>query len=70
MAAIRQRLRRKLQKEGEHGQVLKVNRSRPSGNLGEFYLVDVGRNFVVDTDVDVIALAKKMGVLKPYEQVV
>ena len=69
MAAVRQRLRRKLMKEGDHGQVLKVNR-KPDGVLGEFYLVDIGRNFVVDPDVDVVALAKQMNVLKPYEVVV
>lgn len=71
MAAIRQRLRRKLLKQGDHGQVLKVNRSYPNSNgLGEFYLVDIDGNHVLDADVDVVALAKRMGVLKPYEQVV
>jgi hypothetical protein len=70
MAAIRQRLRRRLQKEGSHGHVLKVNRRESDGNLGEFYLVDIGRNYIIDTDVDVLALARKTGVLKSYEEVV
>jgi hypothetical protein len=39
-------------------------------NLGRFYTVDVHRNAVVDTHVDLEQLAREAGALKPWEELV
>jgi hypothetical protein len=64
-SALIQRINRKLAPE----QVLKVARgSRALQDLGQFYVLDVSGNFVVDKDVDVTALGRKLGVLRPFEK--
>lgn len=35
--------------------------------LGEFYVIDLNRNEVVDTRVDLHRLGVELGVLKPWE---
>lgn len=37
-------------------------------NLGEYYRVDVGRTTVVDSDVDLEALGRKLGALADWER--
>jgi hypothetical protein len=66
LQATIQRINRKLRKDGK---TLKKNRSSFDGNLGDYFVVDLTRNFVVDRDVDVEELARDNGVLKPYERI-
>ena len=61
--ALLQRLNRVLVKDDE---CLKKGRD-PQSELGEFYLIDTKRNFIVEKDVDIEALGKAKGVLKPWE---
>lgn len=68
-AAAIQRVRRKLTKEGAMGQLLKKNRRDPNGTLGEYYIVDLQGNYIVDNDVDVDELARKIGAIAPYETI-
>ena len=63
-AAI-QRLNRVLAKDGEM-----LKKSRPSkffNELGEFYLLDIERNFIVEKDVDLEALAREHKALAAWE---
>jgi len=38
-------------------------------DLGDYYILDVYRSFVVDHHVDPVDLGKELGVLKGYEEV-
>jgi hypothetical protein len=58
-----QRVNRKLAKGGE---VLKAGRGR---DAGEWYIVDLSLNAVVRHNVDVEALARELGALRPWESV-
>jgi len=65
-AAI-QRINRALAKDGRQ---LKASRgARATLDMGDFYIVDAGMNFVLEKDVDVEILARSLGVIKPYERV-
>lgn len=65
-AALMQRLQRALAKEG---QVLKVTRgARAIVDLGRHYVIDVRRNVVIDKNVDLEALSRDLGVLRPWEK--
>ena len=48
----------------QDAQLLKKTRgARAIFDLGDYYTIDVYRNFVIETHVDPIALAQKLGVL-------
>ena len=68
--ALVQRLRRALKKDGER---LFANRGRHhlgyGTNVGDYYTVD-GRQIMTDHDVKLEALAKELGVIRPWERVV
>ena len=65
--AIFQRINRKLHQDGE---MLKTSRSeRVEQQVGRYYVVDIRRNFIARRDVDLIALGRELGVLKPWEAV-
>jgi len=70
--ALQQRINRKLRVEDE---VLRKSRpvydqGRPiyNSDLGEFYVVDVNRNFVVAGDVDLQQLGRELGALQNWEE--
>lgn len=68
MRAIIQRINRKLKSENE---MLKATRGeRMLLECGPFYIVDFGINAVMRKDVDPESVARKLGVLKPWEAVV
>ena len=68
MRALIQRINRKLAHEEE---MLKTTRgARAISRLGRYYRLNVNRNFVIDTRVDPVALARELGVLNHYEVVV
>jgi hypothetical protein len=49
-------------------QQLRASRSeRARSQVGDFYVVDVERNFMVDDHVDPVELATRLGVLNAYE---
>jgi hypothetical protein len=63
--ALVQRLRRALTNDGER---LLVNRGgHGPANVGRYYIVD-GRNIMTDHDVDLVALGRRRGILRPWEQ--
>jgi len=64
--ALIQRINRKLKSED---QLLKVSRenSRSFSTLGRYFIVDIYRNFVISHDIDIVGLARELGALKEYE---
>jgi hypothetical protein len=67
MRAVIQRINRKLAADDE---VLKAVRGeRLRLDVGDFYIVDTRRNFITGKDIDPEALARELGVLKPWEAV-
>ena len=65
--AVIQRINRKLKAVDEK---LKVPRGRGlQSSLGEYYIVNFARNWIVKHHVDPEALGREMGVLKPWEEV-
>jgi hypothetical protein len=67
MRAIEQRINRRLAPEGEVLKKLRGERYRQE--LGSYYVVNMDRNSVEQTDVDPVALAKELGVLADWEAV-
>ena len=66
--AIIQRINRVLAKDL---QVLKATRGeRAQLDFGDHYVLDQSRGFVVDTHVDIEEMARGLGVLKDYEELV
>lgn len=66
--ALVQRINRALAKSGRHGQVMKKCRGqRAQLDLGRFYVLDIDRNLVIDTHVDVESLGRQLDVLHEYE---
>lgn len=66
--ALIQRINRVLAKDGE---VLKTNRHPGVGrdDLGRHYVVDVNRNFLVDRDVDLEEVGRRLKVIAGYETI-
>ena len=68
LSALVARINRKLEK-------LNDNRLRKSrglnafNNLGEYYVLDVNRNLIIDTSVNVESLARELGVMHEFETV-
>jgi hypothetical protein len=66
--ALIQRINRALRQDD---QILRQARGEHARReLGNFYIVDVGRNFLAAQHVDLEALARELGVLKAYEHIV
>ena len=65
------RINRKLRQEGvpKGWSTLQLKKSRPKQELtlGTYYLLDVYENYVNEQNVDLVALGKKLAVLKPWE---
>ena len=69
MRALIQRINRKL----APNQKLKKCRHpslETTTRPGEFYVVDMRRNFVIDLDADPEKMGRELGVLEPWEAVV
>lgn len=63
--ALVQRVNRKLAPEREV--VKKARGQRMQMEAGTFYRIDLQRNFLVESDVDLEALGRDLGVLNPWE---
>jgi hypothetical protein len=63
---IVKRINRKLQGNNQYGKPVKVVKARSqqtARDVGEYYLVDVYQNAVVEHDVNIRARAEQLGVL-------
>jgi hypothetical protein len=61
------RINRKL---ADDDQALRMARGESAKrHVGEFYVVDTRRNFIVSKHIDLVMFAREMGALKPWEQV-
>jgi hypothetical protein len=59
---------RKLREHGEMGELLRKNASqRWWSDLGDYYVVDIRGNYIVNRHVDLESFAKECGCLKPWE---
>lgn len=63
--ALIQRINRKLRDENEVVRAARGERAKQQ--LGDFYRLDVDRNAVVQTDVDLEELGRELGVLSAAE---
>lgn len=63
--ALLQRVNRALANEGK--QLQKARGGTARLELGDYYTVNVQRNFVVQKDVDLEELGRKLNSLRPYE---
>ncbi len=70
-AAVTKRINRKLEAKnpGEFLRIKKTRGSRAQQDLGDFYLLNGQRNFIVDHHLDLDELAKQYKVLSPVERV-
>ena len=67
MRALVARINRKLVADDE---VLKISRGmRTKLDCGEYWILNFNRNWVARKDVDPEELGRKLGVLKPWEEV-
>jgi hypothetical protein len=65
-----QRINRKLRREDEYGEGLQKtpkNNMQALLDLGDYYLLDLRRNFVVRCGVDIEKVGRKLGVLRRDE---
>ncbi len=65
LRALLQRINRRLLDDGETVRAARGDQARK--DLGDYYRLDFKRNAVVEKDVDVEQLGRKLGVLQPYE---
>lgn len=67
--ALVQRINRALARVGRFGRVMKKTRGVQAHlDLGDYYVLDVERNLVVDKYVDAEALGRELGVLHDFER--
>jgi ribosomal 30S subunit maturation factor RimM len=69
--ALIQRINRALQYQGQKGLKLKVRRGdKWQSTIGEYYVVDIERNIIVNTNADLEELGRELKVLADYEHLV
>jgi len=64
--ALAKRINRQLIKQGR--QLRKTRSWRAQVNLGDYYITDTRRNFVVASNIDLEAYGRNLGVLHANEQ--
>lgn len=62
--ALTQRINRALKKDAR---MLKTPRGEARNELGNYYVLDLNRNRVVEKHVDVEAMGRALGVLQKFE---
>jgi hypothetical protein len=67
--ALVARINRKLFGDDQVLKKLRPN-SRWLNDLGEFYLLDTRKNGIIGKHIDLVTLAKKIGVMTDYEELV
>jgi hypothetical protein len=68
MRALVQRINRKLAQQDEVLRAIRGERAKQ--DLGDYAVINISRNSVSRHDVDVVALAKELDVLKKWERVI
>jgi hypothetical protein len=65
------RINRVLEREhpGEFLRIKKARASRAQQSLGDFYLLNGNRNFIIDHHLDLDQIAKQYKVLESFEQI-
>jgi hypothetical protein len=63
--ALIARINRKLTHDGER--LCQSRSAQTSASVGEYFILDVMRNFISHQNVELENLAKELGVLQPYE---
>jgi hypothetical protein len=66
MRALIQRINRRLKADGE---MLKTARGRAAFSVGQYYICNPQRNWIVKERVDPEALGRELGVLAAWERV-
>ena len=66
--ALVQRINRALGKDGER--LCKSRSVQTSLTVGDYFVVDIERNFVAHQQVDLEDLGRELKVLRPYEHLV
>jgi len=74
MRALIQRINRRLKREHQDGErnleTVKATRSpRARQDLGDYYLLNLERNLITGTHVDLEKFGRELGVLQRYERV-
>jgi hypothetical protein len=64
--ALVQRVKRQLAKDGKR---LCSAQPLQRAELGAWFIVDTGSGYVSEKNIDLVKLARKLGVLKSWEQV-
>lgn len=62
------RINRKLKPDLEALKITRGDRMRQT--VGDYYIIDYRRNFILNTKVDPAEMGRDLGVLKEYEEVV
>lgn len=64
--AVIQRINRALAPRGK--KMCKTRGERAYLELGDYYVIDISRNRIVDQNIGLEAFARELGVLAPYER--
>jgi len=65
--AILARINRKLASDKEA--IRKSRSAQMRASVGQFYRIDLMRNFISGQDIDLTRFAKELGVLRPWEEI-
>jgi hypothetical protein len=65
--ALIARINRRLAADGRALKATRTEADRES--MGDFFIVELERGRIVEAKVDLVARAKELDILKPYEQV-
>jgi hypothetical protein len=67
--ALIQRINRKLKEKGARLHKTRGENTQAWIDCGDYYILNVDRNYVMQKNVGIEAIATDLGVLKPYEAV-
>lgn len=63
--ALIKRINRKLKQDGQ--QLKKARGERWKSTTGDYFIVDINRNYIVETHIDLEKYGRKIGALEAYE---
>ena len=68
LGAVRNRVDRALRLENDRVRLKRSRGAKCVQDLGEWFVLEIYRNFVVQHHIDLEAYARELGVLAPYEE--